>query len=579
MKVISEWKSISKFSLLLIGILLVLCSGCRERRPSISSFFDHTKFDEDDFVATLTPVYSKYAVTDSVWKKQNIHSVDEMMHRTYQTNQYFPIWMDEDGDTRFLDELVKDLETVYADGLDPERYQLSALKQQIKQLKDSSSPHINSIIALDTLSTRAYLQASHDLLFGMISPKTADHLWFHSNDSTWAVDTLLTRSLYVSGLYTPLSEFRSTIPMYQALSKIKGHTHDLVSNAKFMSAKEAIVDGNRSDSVVSYIIETETPWVADDTYNSDSIEEKSVQQLIKHYQSYYGLKSSGKLDSSTVKYLKRQPRESFTAIDANLERLRWMPRELGNMYIFVNVPLMELFFRNGGEEVMRMRVIVGKPDRQTPTLDANMQHVVFNPSWGVPPTILKKDVLPGIQQSGAAYLAKKGLRVYDRRGRQVSAAAVNGGNIRNYMFRQPPGHGNALGNIKFNMPNRFDIYLHDTPNRNLFGNSERALSSGCIRVQQPREMAEYILSHVDKKDYDQNKIESLINTQSTKFVTLDHKIPVHIVYITAVLDSKKHVQFVKDIYNRDDKLITALQEQSRNKKESDGKDAVAVRGK
>jgi murein L,D-transpeptidase YcbB/YkuD len=236
-----------------------------------------------------------------------------------------------------------------------------------------------------------------------------------------------------------------------------------------------------------------------------------------------------------------------------------MQKQFGNLYLVVDVPLMELFLRRDGVNVMHMRVVVGKPERQTPSLFATMANVVINPPWGVPPTILKNDVLPGVQKDGKNYLNKKGIKVYDRRGNIVKASSINAGNYKRFNYKQDPGDDNSLGYVKFNLPNPWDIYLHDTPHRTDFVKNYRALSSGCIRVQQPQEMAVYILSEIEKKYFTIGKLDTIISTEKTRWEVLKTKIPVHIAYLTAFEDTTgKHIQFTRDIYHRDDKLISLL---------------------
>lgn len=247
------------------------------------------------------------------------------------------------------------------------------------------------------------------------------------------------------------------------------------------------------------------------------------------------------------------------SIAVNLERVRWLPQSWDSTYLVVDIPLMELFLRRNGANAMHMRVVVGKPARQTPSLGAPMANVVLNPPWGVPPTILKKDVLPGIQRSGNAYLSRKGLKAYDRHGDVINAGSINAKNYKSFTFRQAPGDDNALGVVKFNLPNPWNIYLHDTPHKGDFPNRNRAKSSGCIRVQEPREMAYYILNDMEGKDYPQTKMDSIIETHKTLFVPLKNKIPVHIVYLTAFEDTTgNNLHFLQDIYKKDKAISDRL---------------------
>jgi murein L,D-transpeptidase YcbB/YkuD len=272
-----------------------------------------------------------------------------------------------------------------------------------------------------------------------------------------------------------------------------------------------------------------------------------------------GLKPSGIADSVTLAHLSRPLNEITGQLKANMERLRWMQKQLAGTHILVNVPLMELFFRKNDSVAMHMRVVVGQPARQTPSLNAFMTSIIINPRWSVPPTILKKDVLPGITKSGSKYLAKKGLIAYNKDGDIIDPAKITPHNYNNYYYRQSPGDDNALGYVKFNLPNPYDIYLHDTPHRNDFTLRSRALSSGCVRVQQPKEMAIYILSQIEGKKFDENVLDSMIQKHTTKWEMLKNKIPVSIVYLTAFEDSTgTHPRLLNDVYKRDSSLISLL---------------------
>lgn len=482
-----------------------------------------------------------------------MHSPSEVLYYTYHYSEYLPLWVGETGSTDLAEKLITDLEGLSLDGLNPERYKVSELKQQMAAFKKESEPDLNAVIALDTAFTMAYLKASHDLLFGILNPKEADDQWYHSNDTAWAPEKPLLAQLNDLGQYPELKQFRSTLPTYNLLLKAKQRYVSMEKDAQLKNAKAAVT-ANPSDSIISIIVSKELRQQA-----SNVAADSNQNAMLLAYQQYYGIKPTGKLDTSTKRALERQPEEVVGVIDANLERLRWMQKDMGPQYILVNVPLMELFFRRGGKNVMHMNVVVGKPARQTPSLDADMEHVVFNPPWGVPPTILKQDVLPGLENQGVAYLDKKDLDVYDKKGRRVDPSIVNASNYNNYVFRQPPGDDNALGYVKFNMPNKWNIYLHDTPHREDFDKPYRAKSSGCIRLQMPQEMAEYILTQVEGRDFDQSKISDIISTQTTKYEKLKSKLPVHIVYLTAFEDDRNsQIRFVQDIYKRDAKLMNML---------------------
>jgi murein L,D-transpeptidase YcbB/YkuD len=553
--------------ILLIG-LCFLATSCKNRRGNFrnpANLFVETRFDEEEFAEALSGAIQDKVPNDSTKKKVADYSASDLAYITYRDANYLPLWIAENGDTKNAEAFIEELKRLSEDGIDPNRYNVSNLQAQLESIKKNKTPDFNALAAFDTLFTRTYIQAASDLTFGLVSPKKADSLWYHSNDTVFTPNKTIIATLHTQSKYPSLAEnFRSKMPAYALLIKAKPHYRELAQNANFVNAKAALANNpHPADSVLQYVIATEVPSAKNYTPDSMAADTaaRGSRNMIAGYQHYYGLSTTGKLDKPTLEMLQRTPQQVMGVIDANLERLRWMPREMESTHILVNVPMMELFLRNNGQEIMHMNVVVGKLARQTPSLNANMEHVVINPPWGVPPTILKQDVLPGMQRSGSAYLAKKDLKVYDLKGRQVDPSVVNASNYKQYVFRQPPGDDNALGYIKFNMPNKWNIYLHDTPHREDFVKEQRAKSSGCVRVQQPREMAEYILSTLNNKGYDQSKLQSVINTQKTKYENLSNKIPVHIVYLTAFEDNGgQQVRFVKDIYGKDNKLITILQQ-------------------
>jgi murein L,D-transpeptidase YcbB/YkuD len=232
-----------------------------------------------------------------------------------------------------------------------------------------------------------------------------------------------------------------------------------------------------------------------------------------------------------------------------MERLRWMKHDFPQPYIWVDVAKQELYYIENNSIQFNMRVVVGKPTRPTTMLLARLQNIVFNPPWTVPPTIMKEDVIPGIAKRGTSYLTRKGLKAFDKNGKQVANADINAMNINKYKVRQAPGYRSSLGEVKFNLLNPWSIYLHDTPHREDFLKFYRAYSSGCIRVHHPKEFAAFLLR--DSAKYSNTKIDSICNTRKTMYVPMHRDVMVHIVYLTNALDSTGHVMYLKDVYKWD----------------------------
>lgn len=529
-------------------LLVTLLYACGRHKAGPSGFAD------DNFGDKLSSVLPP---PDSVTPGK-VQGVNDALRQVYQADEYQPIWIKENySSNAAAEKLIAELEEMRWDGIDPDTYKLDYIRNLKTKLDTTKKNSVTDAIAFDTSLTRCYLTASRFLLLGAVKPRKADSLWYHVNDTVWmATDELLNSG----GAYPSLDKYRSQLPTYQLLRNEYRRYYTLQSDSSYLNAKFNVQQTGQNDSITRlsahYIIQAELPWL--EIVPNDTI--SNAAQLILAYQHYKSLRLTRRLDSTTIADLATSPDTYMKRLSANMERIRWMQRETGETYIVVNVPLMELYFRKEGANVMHKRVIVGKKARQTPSLFANMTNVVINPPWGVPPTILKNDVLPGIQKSGRQYLAKKGLKVYDHDGKAVNVSNITAKNYRRYTYKQAPGVDNSLGYVKFNMPNKWDIYLHDTPHREDFPKRDRALSSGCVRVHEPQEMALYILNVLeDRKIYTQGRLDTMISTHKTKWEGLKHKIPVFITYLTAFEDSTgTHVLFPTDIYNRDEKLMALM---------------------
>jgi L,D-transpeptidase YcbB len=237
-----------------------------------------------------------------------------------------------------------------------------------------------------------------------------------------------------------------------------------------------------------------------------------------------------------------------------MERMRWLPKNLGSRYVLVNQPAYEVNVMDQGKSVWNSRVVVGKPLTQTYAFSDTIETVVFNPTWGVPASIIVNEYGPKSRKD-PGYLDKNGFKVINSKGDIVSSKTIDWfgmGQAPNFGVQQPSGDGNALGELKFVFPNAHDIYMHDTPSRNLFADSTRAYSHGCVRVQNPRDFAEVLLG------WNQNDIAATISTGEVLPVSLKQKTPVHITYFTAWPDADGKIRYYDDIYGRDAAIAKAL---------------------
>ena len=260
-----------------------------------------------------------------------------------------------------------------------------------------------------------------------------------------------------------------------------------------------------------------------------------LAEAISRAQVRYGITPDGALNAATVDALNEPVDRRLAQIRATLERWRWMPRSLPSTRVELNIASASLVYYEGGAAALTMRAVVGKPDKQTPTLSDEIDSIVLNPPWNVPPEIAAREIRP----KGRDYMRRHGFVV-----------RAGGG------LQQRPGPHSSLGTIKFNLANPYDIYLHDTPEKALFSRDDRALSHGCMRLEKPNELAQRLLS--SDPDWTESRLDEAISTGKTRRVDLPQAVPVYVVYWTAFVDDDGQVSFRSDAYGWDEKLLGLL---------------------
>ena len=320
--------------------------------------------------------------------------------------------------------------------------------------------------------------------------------------------------------------------------------------------------------------------IAPETSGDERLFDDRLADAVRDFQKANGLKPNGNLDNRTRAALNREgepkradPKRNVDRIIANMERWRWLPVNLGSFYVMNNIPEFTSEIWKGNELELKQKMIDGQPAWPTPVFAASMQSIVFHPDWGMPDGIKMKELLPRLRQASSSGFdffdqlfgggGSGGARVLEAyklqaslNGRPVDPNSVDWSNvdIRRYSFVQPPGADNPLGNVKFRFPNRHDVYMHDTPERGLFAQSFRALSHGCLRVEEPRRTAEVILAQ--DKGWSSEKVADMYNGSNT--VTLEKPVPVYLVYFTARVADDGRLATYGDIYGHDDRVMSAL---------------------
>ena len=254
------------------------------------------------------------------------------------------------------------------------------------------------------------------------------------------------------------------------------------------------------------------------------------------------------------------PAPSARKLLVNLEEWRWMPETLGDFYIWVNIPEFTLRVVKGGNIIHAERVVVGKRDTPTPVFSQNLEQIIFHPSWGVPESIKQQDVLPSLIRGSTRIFTFYHLRI-QRGGRDIDPASIDWStaDIRNFHIYQPPGENNVLGNLKFRFPNKHDVYMHDTPQKNLFNADVRAFSHGCMRVRHPERLAELVLA--EDQGWPANRVDAAFGPGGVQNnqINIERTIPVHITYFTAAVDVDGKLKLFADVYDHESKIALGLE--------------------
>ncbi|WP_244299243.1 L,D-transpeptidase family protein [Roseibium aquae] len=277
-----------------------------------------------------------------------------------------------------------------------------------------------------------------------------------------------------------------------------------------------------------------------------------VDAGVRRFQMRHGLIPDGVVGESTIVALNVPADLRLRQLETNLVRLRSMSGFLGDRYVMVNIPAAEIEAVENGHVRSRHTAVVGKIDRQTPILNSKIYELNFNPYWTVPRSIIRKDLIPKMNQD-PQYLEKNKIRIFDWSGNELSWQQIdwNTDEATQYKFRQEPGEINSLGTVRINFHNQHQVYLHDTPSKTLFGSDYRFHSSGCVRVQNVRELITWLLQSTTP-GWDRAQVDAVIRSGAREDVQLKSKIPLYMTYITAWANADGVIHFREDIYNRDD---------------------------
>lgn len=487
----------------------------------------------------------------------------------YQNREFAPKWFGIDGFRPTALTLVEAIRKAEGEGLDSEDYHLKVIEQMMRELSDEAFPPDGSAAYrwadLDLMLTDAYLLLGSHLSAGRINPENLHADWLLSPRSMELVD-LLGRTESPTQLIHQLNQLKPRHRGYRDLVAALHHLRNIGSRGGWPQALpgHTIRPGDKDDAVIAIRQRLSLSGDLRDGPVPDMAEtyDPALVLAVLRFQWRHGLDPDGVIGPKTIAALNVTVQRRIRQIELNLERWRWLPRDLGDRYIVVNTAAFFLKVMEHGREKLEMRVVVGRPARQSPVFSADMTYMVLNPYWNVPHKLAVEDILPKAKKD-VNYLIDQHFMVFEgweEDAEELDPQAIQWGdyNKRQFPFRlrQEPGRKNALGRIKFMFPNRFAVYLHDTPQKSLFARSQRDFSSGCIRLEDARALAGYLLS--EDPNWAPEALLAAIAQGSRQVVHVPRPIPVHLHYMTAWVDPDGTLQFREDIYKRDKKLDRAL---------------------
>ena len=472
------------------------------------------------------------------------HATDEQwthVRGLYKRFRNAPLWMDDDGLVKDRgDALVDALVNATTDAIRIDQYPLIQLAAILDTLRTAKQGDAAQYARADLLLSTAYVALAEDYMTGQVDPKTVAQSW-HIDVEEQAVDSALVRTLLEDRLAEAMQRMRPQDADYEKLRGTLTDYRKIVSAGGWapVPAGKALKRGDHESprrlQALRARLQAEGIAVATDSA-AGGVFDQALAAGVAQFQARHAIAVDSALGRETLDAMNVSATFRLAQIAANLERYRWLPRTLGSRYIFVNVPAFRLNGYENGRSTIEMKVIVGAEydDRSTPVFSDRMEYVVFRPYWNVTDDIAQNELFPKFASSGMP----ADYETYTENG--VTR------------LRQKPGEKNSLGLVKFMLPNDFNIYLHDTPDDRLFEKDVRAFSHGCIRVEKPEELAQWVLG------WDADRVRSAMHgSADNRTVKLPNRIPVYIAYMTTFVRDGT-LWFGNDLYGRDTKLAQAV---------------------
>ena len=494
-------------------------------------------------------------------------SNSDEIHRFYDARSFEEAWSERGILLEKAYALRFEIKQAKYDGLNPEDYHLDVIEGLFASFesnkKSGNANEASDVVELDLILTDAFFKLATHLEIGKVDPSKLKTDWEITPKAQRKDHVLLLNQAINSGeVRQALEELYPQFSIYKKGREVV-RVMDELQKKDTLDWKPIKVDQSlkvgQSNNVIPQVRQRLAFWgyVSPTPPSDPKLFDSLLFAGVKQFQRSNGMEPDGAIGKNTALAISKSPASLMDMASVNLERLRWLPDTVkGAEFILVNIANYQLDYLNKLDTLLSSRVIVGKQYHESPIFSAQMSYIVFSPYWNIPPSITRSEIIPSVRKN-PSYLQQKNMEVVTSSGKVVNPSSIDW-NSKSfpYMIRQKPGGNNSLGLVKFMFPNSHSVYIHDTPARTLFDKEDRALSHGCIRIQNPAKFAQVLLN--DDPKWTPEKIDQAMHQTTEQIVSLPRKIPVVLVYLTFWADSTGKAHFRQDIYNRDSEVLALL---------------------
>ncbi|WP_010252520.1 L,D-transpeptidase family protein [Myroides injenensis] len=498
----------------------------------------------DSIKASPLTTTNLIAIDSNLVTSQNIE-----LYKLYKDNNFKTVW----GSEKNRSQLIHSLNELKNDGINITRYpidELNSFNKQYDKLNDDEK------IKADFLFSDSYFKSTNDIMNGVLNPKRLYNDW-DLNKKEFNAPTTLLRAVNNDAVSDSYDSIRPHHKVYNnlrekliALDNLKKDTLTVINDK--ITINDTVKNIKSLKKHLSFLSIYPDSLEINDIYN------KELKSTIENIQKKYKISINGIPNANTIKAITEEEQLLKEKLIVNLERWRWYPKNFGEHYILINIADFSLVAVSKNDTLNRHKIIVGTTARKTPILTSKLTTIVLNPTWTVPPTILKNDVVPRAKND-STYFNNRNFTIYDKAtGKAVTTENWKPEKFNSYRYVQKGGQGNTLGRIKFMFNNNYSVYLHDTPNKAYFNRTARNMSSGCVRVQDPFDLAQFVFN-IQKNDITKEKIEEILKSQKTNNIkTSEEDVFIYQFYWTIQIEDNGKITYFNDVYKYDDNLYSKL---------------------